>query len=159
MRSDTVSQRRNHDGPADPTTSTPQVSLLLVEDEKPIREMLSLRLEMNGYRVVSAESGKQGLDLTEKDRFDLVLLDIAMPEMSGLEVLKSLRQRHSTSDLPVIMVSGMNSSKEVVEALSLGANDFVSKPVDFPVMFARIETQLSRRKTEEALRESEERYA
>ena len=138
---------------------TSQVSLLLVEDEKPIREMLSLRLEGNGYCVVPAESGKQGLELIGKNLFDLVLLDIAMPEMSGLEVLKSLRQRHSPSDLPVIMVSGMNSSKEVVEALSLGANDFVSKPVDFPVMFARIETQLSRKKAEEALRESEGRYA
>ena len=133
--------------------------MLLVEDEKPIREMLSLRLEGNGYRVVPAESGNQGLELIGKNLFDLVLLDIAMPEMSGLEVLKNLRQRHSPSDLPVIMVSGMNSSKEVVEALSLGANDFVSKPVDFPVMFARIETQLSRKKAEEALRESEERYA
>ena len=156
---ETVSRPGSPDRATDAGTKTPQVSLLIVEDEKQIREMLSLRLERNGYRVASAECGKQGLELIEKHRFDLVLLDIAMPEMSGLEVLKSLRQRHSTSELPVIMVSGMNSSKEVVEALSLGANDFVSKPVDFPVMFARIETQLSRKKTEEALRESEERYA
>ena len=156
---ETVSRPGIPERTTDRGRKTSQVSLLLVEDEKPIREMLSLRLEGNGYRVVPAESGKQGLELIGKNLFDLVLLDIAMPEMSGLEVLKSLRQRHSPSDLPVIMVSGMNSSKEVVEALSLGANDFVSKPVDFPVMFARIETQLSRKKAEEALRESEERYA
>lgn len=159
MEPETVSRPGSLEGATDAGTNTPQVSLLIVEDEKPIREMLSLRLERNGYRVASAESGKQGLELIERNVFDLVLLDIAMPEMSGLEVLKSLRQRHSASDLPVIMVSGMNSSREVVEALSLGANDFVSKPVDFPVMFARIETQLSRKKAEEALRESEERYA
>ena len=88
----------------------------------------------------------------------LVLLDVEMPEMSGLEVLRSLRQRHTRVDLPVIMVTARQESKDVVEALTIGANDYVTKPVDFPVALARIETQLSLQYAAAALRDSEERY-
>ena len=88
----------------------------------------------------------------------LVLLDVEMPEMSGLDVLRSLRQRHSRVDLPVIMVTARQESKDVVEALTIGANDYLTKPVDFPVALARIETQLSLQYAAVALRDSEERY-
>src|SRR5262249_5354588 len=132
-----------------------QGSLLIVEDEHPIREIISLRLTSSGYLVATAENGKQCLELIEKNHFDLVLLDVGMPDLNGLEVLKSIREYHSAADLPVIMVSGMNSSKQVVEALELGANDFVSKPIDFPVALARIQTQLLKNHFQKS---SSERY-
>src|SRR5262249_3258843 len=115
----------------------------------------STRLTSSGYLVTTAENGKQGLELIEKNHFDLVLLDVGMADLNGLEVLKSIREHHSATELPVIMVSGMNSSKQVVEALELGANDFVSKPIDFPVALARIQTQLLKNHFQKS---SSERY-
>jgi diguanylate cyclase (GGDEF)-like protein/PAS domain S-box-containing protein len=134
-------------------------TLLIVEDDEKIREMLSMRLKMAGYNVMMAEDGKSGLKLIDENLLDLVLCDLQMPEMTGLEVLKAVRQQYSPTALPIIMVSGSHSSDSIVEALNLGANDFVPKPIDFPVALARIRTQISRKRAEEALRESEERYA
>ena len=134
-------------------------TLLIVEDDEKVREMLSMRLKIAGYNIMMAEDGKGALKLIDENRLDLVLCDLQMPEMTGLEVLKAVRQQYSPTALPIIMVSGSHSSDSIVEALNLGANDFVPKPVDFPVALARIRTQISRKRAEEALRESEERYA
>src|SRR5260221_1487466 len=82
-----------------------------------------------------------------------------MPEISGLEALKTLRELYSAIDLPIIMVTAKNQSDDVVKALDLGANDYVTKPIDFAVALARIGTQLSHKRAQEGLRESEERYA
>lgn len=91
--------------------------------------------------------------------FDLVLLDVEMPTMSGLDVLKVLRETYSSTQMPVIMVTAKTQSTDIVEALRLGANDYVTKPIDFPVALARIHTQLSHKWAVEDLRQSEERYA
>ena len=88
-----------------------------------------------------------------------MLLDRSLPGMDGLEVLRVIRRRHSPGELPVIIVTGAGESDAVVEALELGANDYLAKPVDLPVAIARIRTQLARRQAEQALVESEERYA
>jgi adenylate cyclase len=117
--------------------------LLVVDDNEANRDMLSRRLEARGYRVSVAESGQRALDLLESERFDLVLLDIMMPEMSGLATLKRLRARHSRGELPVIMATAKDQSEDIVEALSLGANDYVTKPIDFAVLVARVEAHLS----------------
>ena len=106
-----------------------------------------------------AVDGKQALDLVEKHEFGLILLDIEMPGISGLEVLKTVRQSHPSNELPIIMVTARQHAQSVVETLRLGANDYVTKPIDFTVVVARIETQLARTQAEAALRESEERYA
>jgi diguanylate cyclase (GGDEF)-like protein/PAS domain S-box-containing protein len=82
-----------------------------------------------------------------------------MPEISGLEALKILRETYSPIELPIIMVTAKNQSEDVVKALDLGANDYVTKPIDFAVALARIGTQLSHKRAQEGLRESEERYA
>jgi len=88
-----------------------------------------------------------------------VLLDNMMPGMTGLSLLQLLRATHSAAELPVIMVTAVSESERVVEALNLGANDYVTKPIDFPVALARIRVQLSRREADRALRQSEERYS
>ena len=90
---------------------------------------------------------------------DLVLLDVEMPEISGLDALQTLRGCYSPIQLPIIMVTAKDQSEDIVKALNLGANDYLTKPIDFPVALARIRTQVSLKKAEEALRESEERYA
>ena len=133
--------------------------LLIVEDDEKVRKVLTMRLEVAGYKVMVAEDGKEAMNLIDQNHLELVLCDIEMPEMTGLELLKAVRQQYSATALPIIMVSGSHSSDAIVEALNLGANDFVPKPIDFPVALARIRTQISRKRAEEASRESEERYA
>jgi len=136
-----------------------QGSLLVIDDEEKIREVLSLLLRQKGHKVTLAGNGHQALELVKKHNIDLVLLDIRMPGVSGIEVLKVLRETYSATELPVIMVTGVNQSQDIVEALNLGANDYVTKPIDFPVASARIQTQLLQKRMEEELRESEARYA
>jgi class 3 adenylate cyclase/CheY-like chemotaxis protein len=125
---------------AAPTTPA---TLLVVDDNDLNREVLARFFEMRGYAVVGAEDGRQALQTVDAQPVDLVLLDIMMPEVSGVEVLQSLRARRSRAELPVIMVTAKDQTEDVVEALTLGANDYIVKPLDFPVVLARVETQLS----------------
>ncbi|MCI0423461.1 MAG: EAL domain-containing protein [Acidobacteria bacterium] len=136
-----------------------QASLLVVDDNEMNRDALSRRLERKGYAVEMADGGQAALHWIGQRAFDLVLLDIEMPGISGLDLLKILRGSHSPTELPVIMVTAKTQSSDIVEALRFGANDYVTKPIDFPVALARIQTQLSHKGAVEALRESEERYA
>lgn len=135
------------------------MALLIVDDEESNRDMLSRRLERHGFEVLPAEDGAQALDSIRKQTPDLVLLDIRMPGMSGMEVLGEIRKRYTPSQLPVIMVTAEGHSASIVEALQEGANDYLTKPVDMPVALARIRTVLSQKTLSAALRESEERYA
>jgi diguanylate cyclase (GGDEF)-like protein/PAS domain S-box-containing protein len=132
-------------------------SLLVVDDNEANRDVLSRRLGLRGYEVVTAADGADALARVAASTFDLVLLDIQMPQMSGLEVLTRIRETHSQVQLPVIMVTAQNDGATIVDAFRLGANDFVTKPVDFPVALARIGTHLAHRSAVAALRDSEER--
>ena len=134
-------------------------SLLVVDDNEYNRDLLKRRLEHKGYQIQTAESGIEALDCIAKQRLDLVLLDVEMPGITGLEVLTSIRKVRTRLQLPVIMVTANTGSENIIKALNLGANDYITKPVDVPVAAARIQTHLSLKWTEEALRESEERYA
>ena len=139
--------------------SSLQSRLLIVDDNEMNRDMLARRLARSGYLVDVVESAEQLMQRVKQNTVDLVLLDIEMPEISGLDALKTLRESHSPVDLPIIMVTAKSQSEDVVKALNLGANDYLTKPVDLPVALARIGTQLSHKRAQEALRESEERYA
>jgi diguanylate cyclase (GGDEF)-like protein/PAS domain S-box-containing protein len=134
-------------------------SLLVVDDNEANRDALSRRLRHRGYVVSVAADGSQALALIETLTFDLILLDVEMPGMSGLEVLSRIRAHHSDTELPVIMVTARTEGVDIVEAFRLGANDYVTKPVDFPVALARIGTHVSHKWAVEDLRDSEERYA
>jgi DNA-binding NtrC family response regulator len=117
-------------------------SLLVVDDDETNREILSQRLRRKGYTVTVAENGTMALDLIRAHRFDLVLLDIMMPGPNGLDILQMLRQTYALTDLPIIMATAKDQSTDLVQALQLGANDYVTKPFDFPVVLARVQTQL-----------------
>jgi diguanylate cyclase (GGDEF)-like protein/PAS domain S-box-containing protein len=133
--------------------------VLVVDDNENNREILARRLARKGYAVSVAESARDLLDRVRDEAVDLVLLDIEMPEVTGLDALVAIRQTYSAVRLPVIMVTARSQSEDIVKALELGANDYVTKPVDFPVALARVRTHLSHLRAEEALRASEERYA
>lgn len=133
--------------------------ILVVDDEEINRDLLRRRLERNGYSVEAVEDGSKALERVQESHFDMVLLDIMLPVVDGITVLRTLREEFPASELPVIMVSAKDDSDGIVEALKLGANDYITKPVDFPVALARIGNQLSHRRMKMALKESEERYA
>jgi phosphoserine phosphatase RsbU/P len=132
-----------------------QATLLVVDDEELNREGLSRRLRKHDYDVALAKNGREAIELLGGRPFDLILLDIMMPGMNGLEVLKFLRRVDSLIDLPIIMVTAKGESEDIIEALELGANDYITKPLDFPVVLARVRTQLALRRAVARVKELE----
>lgn len=120
-------------------------TILVVDDEPVNRDILLRRLKRLGHDVVCAANGKEGLEILGQRDCDLVLLDIMMPVMDGMTMLHRLRLDYSSSLLPVIITTARDGSEEVVAALEAGANDYVTKPIDFPVLLARLKTQLKLR--------------
>jgi len=133
--------------------------ILLVEDNEMNRDMLSRRLQRKGYDVTVAHDGDLALELIRDHRFDIVLLDVTMPGMNGLEVLKILREAHTATDLPIIMATAHRESEDIVKALALGANDYVTKPLDFPVVLARVQTHLALKRAAEQVQQLERTLA
>src|SRR5215472_634427 len=123
--------------------------LLIVDDISDNRSILMRRFERRGFDVTEAESGFAAIDLIERKPFDIVLLDVMMPGIDGIETLKRIRAQKSASALPIIMVTARSESAHVVGALEHGANDYVTKPVDFAVALARVNTQISRKQAEQ----------
>ena len=130
--------------------------LLVVDDVEVNRDVLSRRLRRNGFAVQTAASGREALDRIATQPIDLVLLDIEMPEMDGLEVLAEIRRHWSSSVLPVLMVTAKDHSEDIVAALEMGADDYITKPINFQVALARIRTQLSRRQADVRVRQINE---
>lgn len=126
--------------------------ILVVDDNDSNRALLERRVMGLGYRVETAESGPQALEyLNSAQHYDLVLLDVLMPGMSGLEVLERIREKFPAMQLPVIMVSALDESSDIAEALNKGANDYITKPVDVIVARARIQTHLRLKQAEDAI--------
>ncbi len=138
----------NRSDMADDNTSV-RPRLLIVDDISDNRTVLTRRFQRRGFDVVEAECGLTAIELIDKESFDLVLLDVMMPGMDGIETLKRIRSQNSASALPVIMVTAKSESTNIVDALELGANDYVTKPVDFAVALARVNTQISRKRAVE----------
>src|SRR5450631_377712 len=123
--------------------------LLIVDDISNNRAVLTRRFQRRGFDVVEAENGLAAIELIDREPFDLVLLDVMMPGIDGIETLKRIRSRKSASALPVIMVTAKSESDNIVDALELGANDYVTKPVDFAAALARVNNQISRMRAEQ----------
>ena len=131
--------------------------VLVVDDNEMNRDMLSRRLARMGLLVEVADGGNSGLEKILTGEFDLVLLDIMMPDMDGIEVLKRAREFYSQAELPIIMATAKDESRDIVEALKLGANDYVTKPLDFPVVSARVTNALGYRQAVSELSKANER--
>lgn len=115
--------------------------ILIVEDEEKIARFVELELRHEGYETEKAADGRTGLTLAESGTFDLVLLDVMLPELNGLEVLRRLRR---TSELPVILLTARDAVMDKVTGLDLGANDYITKPFAIEELLARIRVLLRR---------------
>ena len=116
--------------------------ILLVDDDKVSGKSLDKRLTQKGFTCVYVENGQDALEIIETINFDLVLLDVVMPKISGMEVLKLIRAKYNSFELPVIMVTAKDEASSVVDALKLNANDYLTKPVNIDIAIARVNTQL-----------------
>src|SRR4051794_13840249 len=113
-------------------------SILVVDDNELNRDALSCLLRLHQYQVEGAADGQAALSLINTRKYDLVVLDIEMPGLNGLEVLKDIRASRNQTDLPVIMLTARSHGPDIVEAFTVGANDYLTKPIDCPVALARI---------------------
>lgn len=119
--------------------------ILVVDDDAANRDMLSKRLEREGYQTVIAQDGREALLRLSEQAFDLVLLDFMMPEMSGSEALEAIKSTPATAHIPVIMISAMNDSEKVVSCIAMGAEDYLPKPFDPVLLRARVGATLEKK--------------
>ncbi len=116
----------------------PQYSLLVVDDNEMNRDLLSRRLERQGYRVTVAVDGRQALEFLNREPFNLVLLDLMLPEMNGFQVLERLKADATLSHIPVIMTTALDEADGKQKCLELGAHDYLTKPFNLVQLKARI---------------------
>lgn len=117
--------------------------ILVIEDDKKIRRILQLELEHEGYRVTLACDGEEGLEAYRKIRYDLVLLDLMIPKLSGEAVCKKIRE---SSEIPIIVLTAKDKLLNKVELLDMGADDYMTKPFDMEELFARMRVALRNKK-------------
>jgi len=119
-----------------------RAKILVVDDEPVIRQLETTVLEELGHLVVQASNGEAALRLAREEPPDLVLLDIMMPGLTGIEVCRQLREEKDTRAIPVIVVSGLNAKKALEESIIAGADDFLAKPVDSLELMVRVRSML-----------------
>ncbi len=117
------------------------IAVLVVDDEKPIRDFVQRNLDIRGYRVYTAANGLEALDVLRDTPVDLVILDIMMPHMDGLETIRRIRQ---TSTVPIIVLSALGEESDKIQALNLGADDYLTKPFGVGELLARVKAVLRR---------------
>ena len=118
--------------------------ILAVEDEEDILELVRYNLEKEGYRVDSAETGETAIQKADTEKYDLMLLDLMLPGIDGLEVARRLKKNSRTRDLPIIMLTAKGEESDIVTGLELGADDYITKPFSPKVMIARVRALLRR---------------
>ncbi|OIO38127.1 MAG: DNA-binding response regulator [Candidatus Omnitrophica bacterium CG1_02_46_14] len=125
-------------------------TVLVVDDEKDILNLLRYNLEKEGYQVLSALTGEIGLDLAKNKKPELILLDLMLPGIDGLEVCKILKSLPETKHIPIIMLTAKSSEIDQVVGLELGASDYISKPFSVKVLLARVKNVLRKESTQKA---------
>jgi two-component system alkaline phosphatase synthesis response regulator PhoP len=128
--------------------------VLIVEDEADILQLLTYNLTREGFQVVAVESGEEGLEQARREPFDLLLLDLMLPGINGLDVCRMLRREAATANLPIIMLTARGEDIDVVTGLELGADDYVTKPFSPRVLVARIRAVLRRESAPESAADS-----
>ena len=123
--------------------------ILVVDDEEDILELVRYNLARDGYRVVCAASGEQALSRAKSEPFDLILLDLMLPGIDGLEVAKRLKSKPETRHIPIIMLTAKGEEADIVTGLELGADDYVTKPFSPRILIARVKAVLRRKVQEE----------
>ncbi|MBN1818562.1 MAG: response regulator [Sedimentisphaerales bacterium] len=123
-----------------------KTKILVIDDEPNIVQTLQDRLEMNDYKVFTAGNGKEGLERFEEGHPDVILLDVIMPLMDGLEMLETLRKRPDGQDVSVIMLTARSQAQDIARAHAAGIDDYIVKPFDLSELLEKIETVVENRK-------------
>ncbi len=116
--------------------------ILVVEDDADIRKMLSMRLEIDGYEVIEAEDGEQGLDKIKSDKPNLVILDLILPKMNGFEVCRMVRFDDENKNIPIIVLSALSDQNEREKATESGVDAYFIKPFDLGLLLSKIKSLL-----------------
>jgi two-component system alkaline phosphatase synthesis response regulator PhoP len=127
----------------------PNQKILVVDDEEDILELVKYNLEKEGFQVMCSASGEDALQKSKKDPPDLLLLDLMLPGIDGLDVCRDFRTEPTTSRVPIVMLTAKGEDADIVTGLELGADDYITKPFSPRVLLARIKVVLRRRKREE----------
>jgi len=117
--------------------------ILLVDDEPDILKVVIFRQKASGYQVVAASDGSEAFEAAEREKPDLIMLDVNMPVMDGIQALEKLKSDEGTKNIPVIMLTAKTQSQDIEKAMSLGANDYIGKPFDHMVLLGKIKNILS----------------
>jgi DNA-binding response OmpR family regulator len=123
-----------------------KTKILVIDDEPNIVQTLQDRLEMNEYRVFTAHNGRDGLDKFDREKPDVILLDVIMPIMDGLEMLETLRKRPEGQDVSIIMLTARSQTQDIARANACGIDDYIVKPFDLSELLAKIESVIEHRK-------------
>jgi len=118
--------------------------ILIIEDEPDIQELLSFNLDNNGYKVYTASNGEKGLEVARKELPDLILLDLMLPGINGLDVCRIIKSDQDTSGISIIMLTALGQEEDIIKGLETGADDYVTKPFSLQVLEARIKSVLRR---------------
>jgi two-component system phosphate regulon response regulator PhoB len=118
--------------------------ILIIEDDPEIQELLSLSMSREGWKLIQAKTGEEGLDYLKKNQANCILLDIMLPGMDGLKLLKKLKENEKSRNIPVIMTTARGEEADVITGLELGADDYVVKPYSPKVLVARVRASLRR---------------
>lgn len=117
-----------------------KASILVVEDEESLREALKLNLELEGYEVTTADNGPIVLKLVKNEYFDLIILDIMLPDMDGITVCETIRMQHN--DVPILFLSARNSSADKIDGLKKGGDDYLTKPFNLEELLLRVDKHI-----------------
>ena len=124
--------------------------ILIIEDDKDIRDLISFNLSKNGYKTILSGDGEKGIEKAKNEKPDLVLLDLMLPGIHGLDVCKILKTDSSLNKLSIIMLTALGQEEDIIKGLEAGADDYITKPFSFKILFARIKSVLRRKKTKES---------
>lgn len=119
------------------TTKETKASLLVVEDEESLRDALKLNLELEGYEVTTADNGPAVIKMVKNEHFDLIILDIMLPDMDGITVCETIRMQHN--DVPIMFLSARNTGADRVEGLKKGGDDYMTKPFNLEELLLRVD--------------------
>jgi CheY-like chemotaxis protein len=133
--------------------------ILIVDDNVMNRQILAEQLSARGHEVIEAEGGAEAIALVDSQPLEAVILDVMMPGIDGFTVLRRIRDRFSLTELPVVMATARDDRAAIVEALGMGANDYVTKPLDFAVVYARLTTQLALKRASDEIRRLNQQIA
>ncbi|MDX9786504.1 MAG: response regulator transcription factor [Desulfobacterales bacterium] len=122
-----------------------KAKILIVDDEEDIQELVRVNLEKEGYETACAETGEKALKLANRDNFDLIVLDLMLPGLDGLEVSQQLKGNPATKNTPIVMLTAKGEEADVVTGLELGADDYITKPFSPRILLARVKAVLRRK--------------